>query len=517
MDWDPRTLRVVHASLSKRGARVEKILSAAIPPEVDTNNPEQMGGHIRTVLEQEGISTRFAVVDIPRDQAILSTLKLPCGVPDELPGMVEIQIAKELPFPVNDAAIDFVLPPEAGEEATSDVRVAAVRREVLEQYESTVAAAGLKLDRVGLRPFANKVAICDLLREDLPERVLFVDVRPALTEIDVMRSGQLAFSRAASVHIPKHLEEPRRLSIVRDEDPLLGDDDEDDETVSGADGAVKALVLEVMRSLEAYRASDPGAQMDCVIVGGDFGIERRLADTIGRRLDIPARLYNPAPSFGWGEEEGTPASAYAATVGLVLGHGADPMAHFDFLHPKKTVSQAQQKLKKAPMVAAVIALFAIAGVVAAERMTAPDRAVLADIEAQIAELEDPERVRENTRFLKVMEAVRSFEEDQRVWIDVLYDLVEALPSNKELVTTEISMRQKDDLVILKIKGKRRDTGTNVVDALNRYVPKGGSKPMFKATIHGDKKPADGEPYPFEQDLYVRLLDRPGGKRGGEEG
>ena len=58
-----------------------------------------------------------------------------------MPGMVQIQIAKELPFSVADAVIDFAAPPAPAGATTADVLVAAVRREVLEQYEATVTAA----------------------------------------------------------------------------------------------------------------------------------------------------------------------------------------------------------------------------------------------------------------------------------------------------------------------------------------------------------------------------------------
>ena len=81
IDWDARTLRVVHAFLGKRGVKVDRLLSVAIPTSVDPTNPEQMGRHIRRTLDQEGIGTRNAVVDVPRDQAILKTLKLPAAKP----------------------------------------------------------------------------------------------------------------------------------------------------------------------------------------------------------------------------------------------------------------------------------------------------------------------------------------------------------------------------------------------------------------------------------------------------
>jgi Tfp pilus assembly PilM family ATPase len=69
--------------------KIDRLLSAAIPADLDLANPEQLGRHIRRVLDQEGIHTKHATIDIPRDQAILKTLSLPSLPPDELAGMVD--------------------------------------------------------------------------------------------------------------------------------------------------------------------------------------------------------------------------------------------------------------------------------------------------------------------------------------------------------------------------------------------------------------------------------------------
>ena len=46
VDWDARSLRVVHALLGKRGVKIDKLLSVAIPPELDQADPKQMGRHL---------------------------------------------------------------------------------------------------------------------------------------------------------------------------------------------------------------------------------------------------------------------------------------------------------------------------------------------------------------------------------------------------------------------------------------------------------------------------------------
>ena len=45
IDWDARTLRLVHASIGKRGATIDRLLAVGLPAGMDPSDPQQMGGH----------------------------------------------------------------------------------------------------------------------------------------------------------------------------------------------------------------------------------------------------------------------------------------------------------------------------------------------------------------------------------------------------------------------------------------------------------------------------------------
>ncbi len=513
-DWDTRTLRVVHALLGKRGVKIDRLLSVAIPKDVEPANPEQMGRHIRRTLEQEEISTRHAIVDIPRDQAFLNTLKLPCQAPDELPGMVKIQVAKELPFPEVEAVIDYVVGPSEPGDVSSEVLVAAVRHEVLEQYEATFSAAGLRLDRVGLRPYANRMVACALLRHAPPERVLIIDVGPRLTEISVLRDSFLSFSRAAEVLIPKDLGAEAPLSIFPDK-PTEGQEDQarrPPETTStpatGTDRVIRSLLVEVTRSIEAYRAVDAGAKLDHAVIMGDVGIEEALAEAIQQRLDVTTELYNPASTFGWQSEEGAAAGAFAAGLGLVLGHADEGALHFDFLHPKRTVSATRKRIKKARVVAAVVALFLLAGGVGFSGYYADDREERDALTRKIEELQADKK--EKGKFLDLMDGIREFDAGQHVWVDVLHDVISVLPSNEYLVLDRINTNQKDGLVVLKTRASSREKAHGAIRSLESFRRDGRDKPRFNVVM-GSQVEKSGK-YPYSQDLRITILDDTGGAK-----
>ena len=507
IDWDSRTLRVVVAQTSSSGVKIDRLLTSAIPADLDQGDAAQMGGHIRRTLDQEGISVKHAIVDIPRDQAILKTLTLPTAHPEALPGMVAIQIAKELPFPVSEAAVDFTTEGTSNESPTGEVLVAAVRREVLDTYAAILDAAGLKLDRVGLRPYANKVAVTELLKHAMPERVLFIDVRPTFMEIDVIKHSAMAFSRSASVTIPPGGGASPVLSIgdtpASPEFPRAVDSGGTVEEAIPPGGVLPSLLMEVTRSIEAYRAGDPGAQIDHVVIGGDTGVEEPLSDVIQSRLGITTELYNPASTFGWEPDEGAAASSFAASLGLVLSQQDQSMAHFDFLHPKKSVSIAQERLKKAPLVAAAVAVFVLLSSVGLASITRPSREKLASIETAISKLQKKQR--SNKKFLSVLREIERFDSRQHVWVDVLYDVMAVLPSNQEIVLNHIELKQKQGRITLKTRGKSRDTAIRAIDALEAFRREDRELPRFAVSL-GTQTEKKGEKYPFFQDLRVRILD-----------
>ena len=77
LDWDWRSLRIGEARVSGSKVRVRRLVCGPMEPGLAYGDPEGLGRHIRRILDEEGISTKRGIVDIPRDQAVLHTLTLP--------------------------------------------------------------------------------------------------------------------------------------------------------------------------------------------------------------------------------------------------------------------------------------------------------------------------------------------------------------------------------------------------------------------------------------------------------
>lgn len=516
VDWDQRELRIVQAALHREAVRVEDVLAVSIPQDVSLANAAEVGALLRRVLDEERIGGRRVIANIPRDQAVLQTLSLPAAAVSDLAGMVEVQIAKSLPFPVSEAVVDFAVPPDDQEaEGPRDVLVGAVRNEVLDYYRQVCESAGLRLDRVGLRPYATKVAVNASLAGEEPERVLVVDVGPVLTEIDVLHRGQLVFSRAASVYVPgaggSAGPMPSPAEPERDEPEDTGDEptlsllsDDLEAGPRGLTAVVADLMVEVTRSLEAYRATAPGMEMDRVVVAGGTGIEDTLAEAVQRRFGVTAEVYNPAGLLDGDAERGAAASGFAAALGLALGHAGEGRLHFNFLDPKKPEDPGRARLRKVPLVAAAAALLIAAGVVWYVQVPGKQFARVAELEDQIRDVK--QEIRKNRDFISLVETARQWEEEQVVWLEEMKNLQALLPDNKHIVLNGITMRQADRRIDLAVRAADNRQPARIIRRLQEFRIEGEQEPRYVATRGATAEASRGGKYPHESDITLRLAD-----------
>jgi len=507
IEWDRRCVRFVQARIGRQGARGLRASAVPVPADVAIDDADALGDFLRRALEQEKIAARRAVVAVPRDQAVLNMLSLPQADSDELAGIVQFQVAKELPFPATEAVIDFAVagpsqqptkqPSGGGEGPTCDVLVAAVRNEVFEFYRQVCQRAQLHLERVGLRPNANLVAIRRALGEECERGLLlFVDVGPAVTEIDVIRMGRLVFSRAASVTVS-----------------VPADRAGNEEASRQIQAAVSDLLVEVTRSIAAYRVTDPGARFDRILVGGSCGIEAELAEAAGRQLGAPAELYQPPDEVQIGQGGPALATAFGATIGLILSHGEDPLQHFDLLHPKQPGAAKKERMRRVPLAAAVALLFLATAAVGYMRYVQPKKAELQKLTKQVTA--SKKRAKKLEQFQAELERASRWAEAEVIWLDELRRLAEVFPSHKDAYIAKLDLDAERG-ISLDLRARSEDLPSAIREKLNKVRVGDAQSAHFLAETGAVQQSRD-ERYGFSAKMKIfwaeRLAEQARGKGG----
>ncbi len=518
IDWDSRDVRVVMFRPKADGIDLLKAVSIPIQAGVTASEPEAFGAFLRAALAQANMNVKHALLTIPRDRVVLNNLRLPPTPPDELPSMVQLQIGKELPFPADQATIDFALlgAPTDGK-AGMDVLVAAVRNDYLEPYRTIAYEAGLSVDSIGLRPHGNVVAVTS--GEAAPGTMLLVEVGPSLTEIDFVRDGVPAYSRAASAGVGpspgaangERIDDSRIFSFpIQDREP--------DETTTKAVGYV---LREVVHTYEAYRATDPTVKINRIVVAGATGIETELAQALGGRFALRAELYSPEKALNLTAQRARELRGFSAVLGLAMSHAKRGLTHFDFQHPKKTVTKSQRQLKKAPIAAAVALLFLGTGMASYWNIVIPKQKLAKSLVDNVNVKKKQFDVL--TKFNEKVLAVQSWQDDEQYWPDVLLELTKVFPpeteayvthltfgtalkgrSNERLQTVAITMRTAEDTTVNRLAEKLKEKGFDDVRTgrTNENSQKGGYRydASITATLPKRKAaPVDVEPEAVEDE------------------
>ncbi len=367
MDFNSRRLHIVEGERVSHSLRVGRVLGVDIPESVDVRDAQAFGEFLRGVLKKMKLSGASLLMTVNRSDAVFKPLTLPPGTdPDEMAGMVQFQMQTDLPYTPAEAVIDFTVESHYDAEPTGpedvagvDLLVAAVKLPVVDRYRQIAHAAGAKLLRLGLRPYADRTCVESCIQHRSEEAVAIVHITADETEIDVTTGKGLTFSRPAVIKIPA---DPEALA-------------------EKADSLVSTVAVEVARSLRSYSAVEGQKRIDHVLVVGGTGIEQRVAEDLSDRLHLPAERLDPSETFRIRELEGArDASAFVTALGLAAGGRGDELP-FDFLNPKQPVVKRDLRKVRIGALAILAALVVTLGLFYYQRN------IIAPREAKVAELQ----------------------------------------------------------------------------------------------------------------------------------
>ena len=222
LDIDQRMLRVVQVvtGTTPGSIRVKRVEVMPVPEnDFDLENPQKVGEWIGTQLKAMHLTPGLVVMAARRGEAVLKELLLP-PLKDmgELASMVNMRVARELPFPETDAVIDFTVTKvptkkqlQAAKKETplaapsvdskAHVVVAAVRKDTVNRYRAIAKSAGLTLTGLGLRPLASFRTLKACVDEISCEAVALISVRRHEVDVDILVDSRLVFSRELSVNL----------------------------------------------------------------------------------------------------------------------------------------------------------------------------------------------------------------------------------------------------------------------------------------------------------------------------
>jgi len=477
IDFDSRHIRIVLAEVSSQKARIRSASSIPVPEEVDVADGEALGNFLGQKLRDMRCRGIGLLMNVPRSQVVLKPLSLPGSTPpEELASMVQYQVGGDLPFPVDQAVMDFTVERRANEESDKaeelNILVAAIRRSVVDYYRQVADVAGSKLLSLGLRPNANMCCVRAGAVASEQDSLAVVQITADETEIDLVSKESLAFSRAA----------------VQDMGALDG---LDEPTVRAG---VNSLVMEVARSVHSYQAVERGVKIEAVLLAGETGMESRAAEQLASRLRVSCKMLKPEQIFG-PLKSGPVSSAFISALGLAVGFARSGGLDFDFVNPKRPPAKRNVERRRAVAVAAGVLVLLISSVVARSVVLGRMSGELAVLRRANNKLDD--EIKAAKAEASRVEAMEQWLAGSHNWLDYWAHMSCLLPSAQEVYLTGLRATETGE-----IRFTVKARSSQAITDFNKKLEEAGYK------FEPGQVKTGNDPYDYVYSTTVRLTVPP---------
>ena len=501
LDLAGGVLEIVQSAPRGEGAQITRwaVEQGASPTRMDSEDPKTTGRLIAEALQRLSIKPGQVVMGIPREQVFLRTLSLPVtDTVEEMAAMVHFQVSKDLPFPLDEAIIDFQIrsgalrAPVAGKgesgapvgQPAAAVLVAVVRKQVIQRYHELAAAAGFQLTGLGLGPSAQARCVRACAGDADGATVGFVTLRAGEVSLNIAESGALVFSRTGSVTPAQTAGDV--AAIVA---PATA-------SIAGVGGFVEAAGIEVTRSLHSFEGLGGHQALGSLWVAGNTGLEGEVAADLAHRFGIPCRRLDPVASLGLQRSQRQPDLAPLTALGLALSIQDPAGMPFDFLSPKRLpVPRNWRRIKIA--VTAIAAAVCLLGCLVLRSYLIRQRSLVRDhLQAQVSLAEKNRGLYREMRFK--LKTVQEWRAEKREWLDHYASLSALLPPCPEIYITSFSTGSRGALH-LSIQARNGD----VLAQLDKRLRNAGYDLKPLAVTPGSDKYG----YPFQSSVELTLPDK----------
>jgi type IV pilus assembly protein PilM len=342
LDIGSSSVKLVQLKERKAGYQLLAYGSAPLPPEAIVDgalmNSSAIVQAIQELVAQQKVKTREVAIGVRGHSVIIKKISLPRMTQEELDESIQWEAEQYIPFDVKDVNIDTqILTPEADAAGQMDVLLVAAKKDMINDYTSVCAEAGLTATVVDVDAFAVQNAYEANYDPSPGQPVVLINVGAAVTNINVVLNGMATFTRDVTMGGNAFTEEiQKQLNISYEEAEALkvGGQGEADAVVPQEverviQGVADQMGGEIQRSLDFYAATAPDSHVGKVFLSGGTARIPALFKVIEQRAGVPVEVLNPFRKIEVDNRRFDPAvimnAAPAATVavGLALRRPGD--------------------------------------------------------------------------------------------------------------------------------------------------------------------------------------------------
>ncbi|MBX3363715.1 MAG: hypothetical protein KF866_03020 [Phycisphaeraceae bacterium] len=398
------------ALLVRAGGDVVSVRSAAIiarPQDVDPSDAGGLAQWFSLAAEEAGFGRTPVLLVLPRRDVVLKRLITPGASDADLPGIVRLQMAKQLAVPGSGAAIDYL--PEPAESNERSVLAGAMPSVRADMLKEVARRAGIRLAGLTLRCFATQPWTS--AAEGLE---LIIQIGRGSTEFVLLERGRVQFARTVEWRRPDAGQE--------------------------ATEAAHRLSVEAKRMWMSYRLSHSGARLESIHVLGDDEAAKAAAAACAAALDLTTGSATYDHGVEWAEEI---APDIRACVGGLV-RLVDVQDRIDFVFPRRAPDLHARKRQAVLLAILMLILVGGGGGWMAFSKLSSLRDEVTQAERRLADVEMQYRglLLDKARLLHL----RAWKAARPDWIAHLDALSRAMPSPADALLSSFRARMLQDTV-----------------------------------------------------------------------
>jgi type IV pilus assembly protein PilM len=334
LDIGSSGVKLVHLKEKKGAYQLLAFGQAPLPPEAIVDgalmNSAAIVQAIQELFAQQKVKAKDVSIGVRGHSVIIKKISLPRMTQEELDESIQWEAEQYIPFDVKDVNIDTqILTPEGDAAGQMDVLLVAAKKDMINDYTSVCAEAGLTATVVDVDAFAVQNAYEANYEASAGETVVLVNVGAAVSNINVLSHGVTTFTRDITIGGNAFTEEiQKQLNISYDEAEALkvGGQGESDAVVPQEverviQGVAEQLGGEIQRSLDFYASTAADGKIGRAYLSGGTARIPALFKTVEARAGVPVEILNPFKNIEIDNKKFDPGVILAAAPSAAVGVG----------------------------------------------------------------------------------------------------------------------------------------------------------------------------------------------------
>jgi len=315
IDIGSSAIKLVQLREHKGGYQLVNIGLVPLPPEAIVDNSLMDTSTIVEALKSlvQGVGTKIKSVaaSISGSSVIIRKISLPAMTEEELEDQIQWEAEQYIPFDINDVNLDFqILDTSLADASKMNVLLVASKKEIINDYVTVFAEAGLKLDVIDVDAFAAQCAY-EANYEMVPDEVVaLVNIGASVTNLNIIKDGLSLFTRDIQMGGNLYNEELQRQFGIKGEEAeqvkLHGGSEDPQKLQDIIERINDSISMEIRRSIDFYISTAAEEKVHKLFLSGGAAKTGGLVDSVAQRLNVPVALLDPLLRVRYSEKEFDP-------------------------------------------------------------------------------------------------------------------------------------------------------------------------------------------------------------------